>query len=105
MAPSLKPLCLPHGASRESSELRATRDIRGIAEIRGKKIVHLRQLKRGQSIITNLQGFGDNAKVCDITVENRKVGAGVRIAGDSRPGSAAAPGCARLIPDLVRYAC
>jgi hypothetical protein len=86
-------------------ELKATRDLKGIAEIRGKQIVYLRQLEKGQSIIPNLQGFGDNAKDYDIKVENRKVGAGVRITADSRPGSAAAPGCAKLIPDLVRYAC
>ena len=63
-------------------ELTATRDLKGIAEVRGKQIVYLQELGPGQTIITNLQGFGDSAKDYSIKVENRKIGAGVRVTGD-----------------------
>jgi hypothetical protein len=68
-------------------ELKATRDLKGIAEVRGMQIAYLRQMGKGESIITNLSGFGDSARDYDITVENRKVSAGVRITAD-RPLSA-----------------
>jgi hypothetical protein len=63
-------------------EVRATRDLRGFAEARGKEFAYLRELPRGQSVFTDLEGYGDTAKDYDIRVENRKAGAGVRQTSD-----------------------
>ncbi len=63
-------------------ELKAARDLRGLAEVRGNEIVYLQELAVGQSVGTDLTGFGASAKDYDIKVENRKVGAGVRITAD-----------------------
>jgi hypothetical protein len=63
-------------------ELRPDRELKNIAEARGREIVYLREIEKGQSIITGLEGFGENASDYDITIENRKAGAGVRITGD-----------------------
>ncbi len=68
-------------------EVRATRDLRGLAETRGKELVYLKELQgRGQSVFTDLEGYGPAAKDYDIRVENRKAGAGVRQTSD-RPMS------------------
>ncbi len=63
-------------------QIQATHDLRNLAEIKGKQIVYLRDLQKGESIYAGLTGFGDSAKDYDITVENRKTGAGVRVTGD-----------------------
>jgi hypothetical protein len=64
-------------------EVRATRDLRGLAEIRGKEFVYLQELQgRGQSVFTDLEGYRASAKDYDIRVENRKAGAGVRQTSD-----------------------
>jgi hypothetical protein len=63
-------------------ELTGTRDLMGLAEVRGKQIVYLKELTQGQSVGTDIKGFGETAKDYDIRVENRKAGAGVRITGD-----------------------
>jgi hypothetical protein len=63
-------------------ELHASRDLKGLAEIRGKEFAYLKVLEKGQSASTNLDGFGETAKDYDIRVENRRVGAGVRQVGD-----------------------
>ena len=67
-------------------DLRATRDLRGMAEVRGKEVVYLKELTKGQSVFTDLEGFGGTAKDYDIRVENRKAGCGVRQTSD-RPMS------------------
>lgn len=63
-------------------EVEAKRDLRGLAEIRGKELTYQRQVPAGQSVFSDLVGFGDGSKDFDIRVENKKVGAGVRITGD-----------------------
>ena len=63
-------------------EVRAARTLGNLAETRGKEIVYLRELEKGESVFTELEGFGESAADYDIIVENRKVGAGVRITGD-----------------------
>ena len=63
-------------------QLRATRDLKGLAEIRGDRLVYLKQLQKGQTVYTSLEGFGATSKDYDIRVENHKVGAGVHITGD-----------------------
>ncbi len=63
-------------------ELKAMADLRGLAEVRGRDLVFLRDLEGRQSAFTELQGFGNAAKDYDIRIENRKAGAGVRITSD-----------------------
>jgi len=63
-------------------DLRATADLKGLAEIRGKDLVYLQELQKGQTVFTNLEGHGSSAEDYDIRVENRKTGAGVRQTGD-----------------------
>ena len=63
-------------------DLRATADLKGLAEVRGKELVYLQELPKGQSVFTNLEGHGTTAQDYDIRVENRKTGAGVRQTGD-----------------------
>ena len=63
-------------------DLRATADLKGFAEVRGKELVYLQELPKGQSVFTNLEGHGTTAQDYDIRVENRKTGAGVRQTGD-----------------------
>ena len=60
----------------------ATADLKGAAATRGDEFTYLRELPTGESVYTHLEGFGPTAKDYDITVENRKAGAGVRITGD-----------------------
>jgi hypothetical protein len=63
-------------------DLKATRDLNGLAEARGKEVVYLKELANGQSAFTNFEGFGTTAKDFDIRVEHRKAGTGVREVGD-----------------------
>jgi hypothetical protein len=63
-------------------DLKATRELNGVAAVRGKEVVYLKELANGQSAFTNLEGFGTTAKDFDIRVENRKAGTGVREVGD-----------------------
>jgi hypothetical protein len=63
-------------------ELKADRDLKSIAEVRGREVVYVKEIEKGQSIITNLKGFSDSAKDYDIRVENSDSGAGVRVTCD-----------------------
>lgn len=79
-------------------EVKATRDMSGLAEAKGKQIVYLKTLEdttnangtpgggpgRGerQAASTLIEGFGTDPKDFDIRVEDHKTGAGVRITGD-----------------------
>ena len=63
-------------------DVQATRDLKGDAEVRDKELAYLRVLEKGQSVYTELKGFGASPSDYDIRIENRKIGAGVRIRGD-----------------------
>jgi hypothetical protein len=63
-------------------EITAAAPLNGAAEIRGKDFVYLRELQPGESLQTQLTGFGPTARDYDIRLENRKTGAGVRQTGD-----------------------
>lgn len=63
-------------------DLKATANMAGMAEIRGKQILFLKVLSHEDTLYTPLEGFGDSAKDYKIGVENRKTGAGVVIGGD-----------------------
>ena len=54
----------------------------GFGEIRDGQIAYLKELPKGPSVFSELEGFGPTAKDFDIRVENRSTGAGVRIQGD-----------------------
>lgn len=54
-----------------------------IAEIKGKEINYLQNLKPNENVhIPVLTGFGDSIRDYDFRIENHKSGAGVRITGD-----------------------
>jgi hypothetical protein len=76
----------PDSVVRFAFQPRATDPLNGLAEVRGKTLVYLRQLAPRQTVATDLEGFGQTAKDYDIRVENRQTGAGVRQTGD-RPMS------------------
>jgi hypothetical protein len=88
-------------------DLKASRDMNGLAEARGKQIVYLKELQenannggvpadaaaasgqsrgRGgngrQTASTPLEGFSADVKDFDIAIENHKTGAAVRITAD-----------------------
>jgi hypothetical protein len=52
------------------------------AEIRGNEIVYVRPVANGEEVFVPLAGFGESPKDHEIVIENRKVGAGVRVTGD-----------------------
>jgi len=61
---------------------KAQKELGGMAEVRGKELVFLKELAPGQSVFTEFAGFGDTAKDYDIRMEHRNIGMGVRIRGD-----------------------
>jgi hypothetical protein len=63
-------------------EPRAARPLNALAETRGRDMVFLRELAKGQTVFTEVEGFGITASSYDFRLENRKTGAGVRITGD-----------------------
>jgi hypothetical protein len=60
----------------------AVRDLKGLAEVKGNRILFPRELEPGESVLTNLTGFGDSSKDYDITVENKQQRAGMHVIGD-----------------------
>lgn len=63
-------------------EPKAVTDFKGLAEIKGKDLTYPQELQKGQTAMSELNGFGDTAKDYDFRVENRKSNASVRIVGD-----------------------
>jgi len=64
-------------------EVKAVADLQGLAEVQGKELHYLKELlPGGQSVFTQLTGYGDSPRDFDFRVENRKTGAGVHVAGD-----------------------
>ena len=61
---------------------RAARALNGLAEVRGKELVFLKEFVKGQTVFTEVEGFGATAKDYDFRIEHRRTGAGVRITGD-----------------------
>jgi hypothetical protein len=54
----------------------------GLAEVRGKRFVFLKTLKGKDTVAASFLGFGQSAADYRITIENSKVGAGMKITGD-----------------------
>ena len=63
-------------------EPKPTKDLKGLAQVTGKDLMYTQALEKGQSVFTELEGFGASASDYDLRIENRKSGAGVRIRGD-----------------------
>jgi hypothetical protein len=53
-----------------------------LAEIRGNQIVYRKALAEKDTVYTQMQGFGPTASDYRFTIENKKVGAGMKITGD-----------------------
>jgi hypothetical protein len=53
-----------------------------LAEARGNQVIYIRPLAGEEEVVVPIQGFSDNIKDTEIIIENRKVGAGLRITGD-----------------------
>ena len=60
----------------------AKADLHGLAETKGKNLHYLRELESGQTVFTELNGYGGNAADNDIRVENTRTGAAVHQTGD-----------------------
>jgi galactose mutarotase-like enzyme len=63
-------------------EVKAARSFNGLAEARGKEIAFLRQFEKGQTVFSEIDGFGATAASYDFRITNRGTGASVRITGD-----------------------
>jgi len=63
-------------------EVKIKRDLKGAIEAKGKEIVFNQNLGEGESLFTELEGFKSDPEDHEITVINKKTGAGVRIKGD-----------------------
>jgi hypothetical protein len=72
----------PASVVRFPFEARATKSLQDLAEVRADQLVYLKELEKGQSVFTELEGFGSTARDYDLRLENRKAGMGVRIKGD-----------------------
>jgi len=72
----------PDASVRFTFEPQSARGLGDVAEIRGRTIGYRRELLAGESVFSELSGFGGSARDYDIRIENRRAGAGVRIQGD-----------------------
>jgi hypothetical protein len=63
-------------------QAKAARPLNGLAEARGREVAFLKPFEPKQTIFTELEGYGPDAKDYDIRVENSRTGAGVRQTGD-----------------------
>ncbi len=73
----------PDFTLRTPYQIQATRPPnKELAEIRGNQVVYLRPLAGQDEAVVFLQGFSNDAKDAEIVIENKKVGAGLKITGD-----------------------
>ena len=63
-----------------------TGNLAGMAAIRGRDIVYLREILPGERVLAVLTGYAESTDAHRFTLENRRTGAGVNVAGD-RPMS------------------
>jgi hypothetical protein len=61
---------------------RAARPLNDFAEVKGNELTFLKTFEKGQTVFTEVEGFGAKPSDYDFRIENRKTGAGVRITGD-----------------------
>ncbi len=62
--------------------VKAKADWKDMAQVRGNDVVYSRELQKGESVASEIEGFGAGPQDYDFRIENRKSGAGVRITGD-----------------------
>lgn len=60
----------------------AARGLKNGAEIQGQEITYTRELKKGESVFTELEGFDNTVADYDFRIENWRSGAGVRISAN-----------------------
>jgi hypothetical protein len=65
---------------------RAVADLKGMAEVADSRLVYKKELVRGESVFTALEGYGSTARDYDLRLEHRKAGMGVHITGDQPIG-------------------
>ena len=63
-------------------DVKATADLKGMAETRGKEFTYLKELPKGPSVASPFEGFGTSVKDYDIRVENTAAKIGVRQTSD-----------------------
>src|SRR5262249_42939988 len=61
---------------------RASADLKDLAEVANSKLIYKKELQRGESAFTQLEGFGSTSRDYDLRLEHRKAGMGVHITGD-----------------------
>jgi hypothetical protein len=61
---------------------RAKNDLKGLATVGERQLKYVRELAAGETVMTEIEGFGPGAADYDFRIENRKAGAGVQITGD-----------------------
>ena len=72
----------PEIAIRFPFALKGSRSMAPLAELRGGQIAYLKELQKGETATTPLEGFGTSPSDYDIRVENAGADAGVRITAD-----------------------
>jgi len=72
----------PDFVVRFAFEPRALRPLGKLGALVGKELTFVRALAKGETVFTELEGFGTTAADYDIRVENRKTRAGVRVTAD-----------------------
>jgi len=72
----------PDSVIRFPFEVRPDRYLKGMAGGQGRELRYARELEKGESVYTELAGFGKTAADYDFAVENHATRAGVRITGD-----------------------
>ena len=72
----------PEFVVRFAFEPRAMRPLGELGSLKDKELTFARELVKGETVFTELDGFGPTAADYDIRVENRKTRAGVRITAD-----------------------
>jgi hypothetical protein len=55
---------------------------KGLAEVRGNRLVYLKALEGKDTVAASFSGFGNTPADYSITIENRKVGAGMNVTAD-----------------------
>lgn len=61
---------------------KAQRDLKGLIEIQGDNLVYVKEPAKGESVFSEIEGFGNSPSDYDIRIEHGKAGTGVRILSD-----------------------
>ena len=72
----------PDASVQFAFDAQATMDLKGAAEVQGRKLVYLKELGQGQSTFTQIEGYGKTPSDYDLRLEHRGAGIGVHITGD-----------------------